>query len=63
MGLQTFQVGSVGQDILLNIYFFYLVIKMTPLKKHKNIFKKSDVFLRKFQENILILQKFSAKFL
>ena len=29
----TFQVGSVGQDILFKIFFFFLVAKMTPLKK------------------------------
>ena len=43
---RTFQVGSVCQDIFLQIFFFFLVAKMTPLKTQK-FPKKSDVLLRK----------------
>ena len=63
MGRRTFQVGLVGRDIFLKIYFFFLVLKMTPLKNTK-ISKKSDVFWRQNSKTYshLLSQKFSAKF-
>ena len=49
MGGRTFQVGSVSRDIFLNIFFFFLVAKMTKniqISKKKN----SGVFLIKILE-------------
>ena len=45
-GGQIFQVGSVGRDIS----FFFLVAKMTPLKKHKH-FQKICLDWRKLLNN------------
>ena len=50
MGGWTFQVGLVGRDTFLkNIFLFFLVAKMTPLKYTK-IFQKSNIFLEKTLE-------------
>ena len=49
MGGRTFQVGSVSWDIF-SIFFFFLVVKMTPLKTQNYPpppKKKIDYFLEK----------------
>ena len=43
MGGRTFQVRSVGQDIIFDTLFFLSVVKINS-SKHKNIPQKSDVF-------------------
>ena len=58
MGGWTFQVGLVGQDIsFFNIFFSFLVAKMTPEKKKKNFQKNFEkivaVIFKKFQQNFL----------
>ena len=56
-------VGSVGRDICLKYFFFFLVAKMAPIKT-QIIFKKSDVFLKKILEKYsqLLSKNFSQIF-